>query len=142
MSESAAWPIDVALEAALGADAALIALLNPGGGDAVKVYNGKAPQETGEPYLVLGDTAEDRANTFGRAGNSGEQTIDIWCPAGEGFRRVKQIYGEMKRILDGKRLVLDGHTMVLGALRLVTILNDPSGSAHGVAFYSARTQNG
>lgn len=143
MTASASFPVDVAVEAAFTGDPGLMDLLNPGiptVDQEPKVFNGKAPQSTPEPYITLAGAAEDAFHVFNRKGNENDLTIDIWTDGSDGFRSVKQIYAAMKRIVDGELLPLDGHTMVRGRLTLITTLNDPSGSAHGIAAYNVLSQ--
>lgn len=135
MRESAAWPIDVAVDTAILADAQVSAVLK---GD--KVYSLVAKQGAMLPYIVLGDSAETAFRTFGRAGNDGALTMHIW---GTDKRQVLTIHAHLVRILDGARLAVAGHEMVRGRVELVTVLADEDGKAmHGVARYTPMTQVG
>lgn len=125
---SAAWPIDVAVAAALTGDALLAARLV---GD--KLYSGVAPKDALFDYLVLGDGSEDQFRTFGRQGHTNDLAIHIWS-RGLQKQGVLLIYDDIERVLDRQILSLTGNTMVQLATRLQAVLADPDGiTFHGVA---------
>lgn len=127
---SAAWPIDVAIAAALNADGTLAAKL---AGD--KVYSLVAPKDSVFPYLVLGDGPEDQFRTFGRQGHANDLAIHIWSQTDQ-KKGVLTIYDDLERILDRQKLALanPANTMVRMATKLQTILVEPDGiTFHGVA---------
>lgn len=125
---SAAWPLDVAVAAALTGDGTLAALL---AGD--KLYSLVAPKDSPFDYLVLGDGPEDQFRTFGRQGHANDLALHIWSRTDQ-KKGVLVIYDHIERILDRKIIALTGNTMVRMATRLQTILADPDGiTVHGVA---------
>lgn len=138
---SAAWPLDVAVAAALLADATLAARL---AGD--KLYSGVAPKNADFDYLVLGDGPEEQFRTFGRQGHSNDLAVHIWS-RGQAKKGVLLIYKDIERVLDRQKLPLnaDGsvHTMVQMGTRLQTVVPDLDGvTFHGVARVEVLSQVG
>lgn len=108
---TATWPVQVAMEEALTADATLMALLT-GEGVYARVGEG-AP-----PYVVLGSSTEqDGAMSFGREGNEGTELIHCW---GRQIAEAKAIYAEVHRILQNAALSLTGPTMLTGTVTYLT----------------------
>ena len=124
---SPAWPLQVALVAALAADAGIVALLDHARG--LRIFDGLAPGGTPLPYVTIGDGTEGRADTFGRPGAAGRLRLHVWAP-GPGRAAAVAIDTEIRRVLDGVRVAVTGHTMVRGVLTLTASFVDPDGATH------------
>lgn len=125
---SAAWPIDVAVAAAITGDVTLAALL---AGD--KVYSLVAKKNAPFDYIVLGDSPESQFRTFGRGGHANSLTVHLWSQKTQ-KKGPLTMYDNIERIFDNKPLVISGHTRVSTSTRLITVLADPDGvTFHGVA---------
>lgn len=137
---TAQWPVQVALEAALVADAPLVALLGTDATGVAKVYDSQAPGDAALDYVVIGDATEGRggaASTFGRGGHAGRIALHVWAATREA---AAAIHAHVARILDGQRLTLAGHSMVIGRLALIASFPDPSGAHHRVLHYETLTR--
>lgn len=126
-----AWSLEVALVAALEADAPLTAIL---AGD--QIYSGTAPEGSAFPYLTLGESTEGEFNKFMRRGNDTTCTLHIWSQVG-GKQQVLTIWGHLERILNRKKLTLTAPgEQLFGTAQLVTVVSDPDGiTTHGVVRY-------
>ncbi|MGI8765701.1 MAG: DUF3168 domain-containing protein [Gemmatimonadaceae bacterium] len=133
---SFAWPVEVALAAAIETDATLATLLAGG-----KVYSLVAPPKSPFDYITLGDMSESASSHFNRFGTSSVETIHIWSRK-PGKSGVLAIYMALYVLLHGRALPLAGTaSMLRGTLILATVLADPDGlTAHGVARYAVRAE--
>jgi hypothetical protein len=126
-----AWPLDVAVSAAILADVPLAALL---GGE--KVYSGTAPVNADFDYIVLGTTGEDGYDVFHTSGSQATLQLDLWC-AGNDKRAVQQMWTELRRVLHYVRLTVTGFGICYGPASLITVAGDGTGEyTHGVVHYS------
>lgn len=129
--QSFVWPIEVALAAAINADATLATLL---AGD--RVYSLWAPPNAPFDYITLGDVNESASSRFHRPGTITNETLHLWSRAG-GKQGVAAIYAALVALLDGNVLALSDGRMLRGRMELTTVLADPDGkTAHGVARYT------
>ncbi len=120
MTASATWPLSKAIDAAIKADAPILALLNA----ARPVHSGQPPAGSTLDYLVLSDSSETPwLHMNGLGGNEGGETLLIWT-ADLSRKKGLLVYAELRRLLDGTALTLDGHRMVRGRLALVTTYTD------------------
>lgn len=142
---TAAWPLQVALAAALEGDAQLQAALGGTPADP-RVDSGRRPEEaTGAPpappFLVLGSSGEAPRGAFGptaRRLHDQSVTIDVY---GRTKPDALALYGHLVRVLDDAPLACAGHRAVRGAVRLVLDVPEPDGQAHhAVVRYTATTQ--
>lgn len=133
-SESAAWPLDVALVEYLQADTELMDELEDRG-----IYSAQAPQGAQKPYLVIGTSDEGDFLTFGRGGSDLETALHIWTDQTQemGRRQALVIWGHLRRLLHYVPVPMDGHTMIRGTVRLVDVLLDDDGPfLHGLVTYN------
>jgi len=128
MTTALAWPLDVAIAAALLADATIASLL---GGD--KVYSGTAPTGATFDYIVIGGTNETSTYYFNHgAGAEGALMLHLWCASADN-KSTKVLFGEMKRVLDMATLAVAGFGTCFGTLTFVDVSPDPAGTyMHGI----------
>lgn len=132
---TAAWPIDVAVAAAIEADAAIMALLAGG------VHSIVAPEGTRLDYVTLGSTSEGDFDAFGAEGNDGVLTVHVWT-AVMGKGPALAIYGHLQRVLNNVPLVLDGQRHLDGTLSLLDVRPDVDNrSMHLIARYRYLTRS-
>lgn len=123
--------LTVALEALFLSDPALSALIGREG-----VYLGLPPRTAALPYLVLGESADAPYRAFKAVeGAESTEVLNLW---GESKYIVLQMYGHIRRLLQGRKLTLPSHTHHQGRVRLVATLMDADGAAyHGVVHYTS-----
>lgn len=127
---------------ALKANTSLVGLLHPDG----VIVAGKPIQRPPCPYLQIGEVTESDlpagVRTFDLIGKVIGFNIHIWSDKIAQNEEVLEIYEQMELSLHEVRLVVVGQTHLLGSLRLVTILLDPSNTMqHGVCRYEAMFLN-
>jgi hypothetical protein len=138
---SGLWPVQQAIVAALGADAAFVALAGP-------VFDGLAPREypvedpsgTRVGYAAMVQSSELDLRTFARKGYTDKEQLNIIAATRED---VKRIYAEVERLLNGPRYALPGgtHVMLRSATELTACTLDQDGvTALGVVTYTCLTQ--
>lgn len=131
---SAAWPLVVAIAAALNDDSGVV---NIAGADCV--FADRVPSGQELPYITLGTQSEQPSAVFGTWGHSGAITLDIWAE----FRETAvKLFQASAAALDGRRLTLTGHTHVTGLVTMAAVMRDPSGIAHLVARYESHSRVG
>lgn len=131
---SAAWPLVVALVAAIDADAMLgaaIVAFRPAGATAgPRVYNGLvSPLPDGsprpKPYITIGDVSEEDAHVFGQRGALTPITGHIWADRPD---HALLLFNHLKRLLNLKPLAVDGVGFLRGTIRLIGTVRDPGGA--------------
>lgn len=138
---TAAWPIQVAVHAALVADSALVALLGTDPGGFPAVYNGVATEDAPLDRVVIGEPTEGDFDALMRRGNAGTLTLDVYT-ASPANAAALAIYARIVAALDSTALTVSGHTLLSGRVSLVTAFGDPpSGGRHLVARYVTRTRS-
>lgn len=148
LERSAVPALDVAVVDAIVTDPALAAILSSGGTRPALdgIHSLQAPAGTQPFYLTLGDGSETGFRTFARSGNLTALTLHLWSGYAD-RAEITAVYAELRRVLDGTRLLLEEHETVRGRLELVTILAEPPGGttgvrSHGVARYTVTSQVG
>lgn len=129
---AAAWPLYVAVSAALLADPAVSALLDAPD----KVFNLRAPANTPGDYIVLGGITESEFWLFVQGGSDAVMTLHLWTKGADAAKAAR-LYGEVQRVLNRATLDIDGFDAMTGTLALVDIQPDADGQyAHGIVRYS------
>ncbi len=142
MTADSSWPLQVAVDTALRADATLIALLADG---ADGIYDG-VPQDSVFPYVVIGDDTVRPFDTMTEDGAEVTLTIHTWdSPDADGdpvgAKITKQIMAAIENALDQASISVTGHTLTLLRHEFSQVLNDPDGlTRHGVQRFRALTQ--
>jgi hypothetical protein len=128
---SAAYPLTVALEAALSGHQGVAGVVGLEG-----VHSLKAGAHASLPYILLGSSAEGDSSVFGRKGFENEEELHLYTPIETQKEGALQLYAQVHDALDRKLLPLAGHDMVYGTLELVIVLEDEDGEAvHTFARY-------
>lgn len=134
MPTSAAWPIDVALEAVALADPTLTAIVGPEGW-----YAGRAPQGTPYPHVTNDDATEDEFQVFQGDSQENVRTLSLWSEVSK--EEVLVMYAALYKLLHKARIPMEGFGCLLGRLRLVTYVEEPdTGIHHGIAEYTVWTK--
>ena len=142
MTADSSWPLQQSVDTALRADATLIALLADG---ADGIYDG-VPQESGFPYVVIGETTLRPNDTKTEDGAEATLMIHTWdSPDADadavGFSLTKRIMSAIVDALDQVLLTVTGHTVVLLRFEFADTFRDPDGlTVHGVQRFRALTQ--
>jgi len=125
---SAAGPLQLAIDAALLADVAIVARIVD------RAYSvGTTPKDTPLPYVEYGDSAEASSGTFGRGGNEGTEELTVIVDRTGGKPAVLALYGDIQRVLETGPVTIAGHQIVRLRVELVTVYADPDGlSVRGV----------
>ena len=97
------WPLQVAVRAALLADAPFMA-------KAQAVLD--SPRDQDYPYVVIGDVTEVTSGTFGKHGVDVTQTLHVYSRYA-GMREAALILNEAVRVLHATRLTVDGFEPVI-----------------------------
>ena len=132
------WPLNVAIVAAIEADAPTSALLATPG-----VYNTVVPPNSPLPYCVLSFATELADNVHGQFGTTASQQIDIWgrnaTELGNG--QVLGIYGALYALFHERPLTVTGFRVVIGTLALIALTVDIDGETiHGIARYQVTSR--
>ncbi len=132
MTADSQWPLQVALRAALVADAALDGLI------AGRVYD-HVPQDSVFPYLVIGDTTTRDFDTKTEDGMEHTLTIHTWSRY-RGLSETKAIMAATVDALEGQGLTVTGHRLTLLRFEFSATFLDPDGlTRHGVQRFRALT---
>lgn len=133
--DSPVFPLHAAIATLLKGDVDLSALI---GG---RVYSLMAPEDAPLDYVVLGSTDESAWDAFMRRGAATGIMIDVYSQDGETINGMAAIYGRVRKLLHGTRLVLEGHVHVTGRLELIDVIPDPpTRGTHGVLRYTAASK--
>jgi hypothetical protein len=131
-NQSALLPLFKAIEAAVTGDMELYELLQDR-----RFYGDTPPTGSHPPYITVGTTSEDPADTFGTYGSQGILELHLW---GRSRAQALEMWGHVKRILHDTALPLDGHQLITGSIRFVTDSRDPVEPVwHAVTQYAYRT---
>lgn len=103
---SASWALQQAMFAAVGADAALCALI----GDPPRLYDAP-PRQAIFPYLVFAEDGETAWNTGLDSASEHLIVFHVWSRAG-GRKENKAIADALRACLDDAALVPTGHRLV------------------------------
>ncbi len=127
------WSVQVAIYAALAADAALDTFVSG------RIYD-YVPQNVTAPYITIGDTTVLEWDTKTTVGEELTTTIHVWSEY-EGRMECKQIQGEIVRILHNNLLTITGHRTVLVRREYSDTTRDPNGATwHGVSRFRVIVQ--
>lgn len=141
---SAAWPLDVAIAAAIEAEhardgSALVALL-----DTPPVWSGLVPEGVALNVgrVVLSESSEgDGPGTWSRIGMTNTVGLDIWT-ADTSKKSALLISGVLRTLLHRQPLTLTGYGIMVGSYELLISMLDPSRAQyHAVARYTATSLN-
>jgi Protein of unknown function (DUF3168) len=128
------WPLQQAIFAALGADAALTAAIGPG-----RVFD-DVPQATPLPYVTLGRMTAQDWSTGSENGTEHVFTVHVWSDA-RGKKQTHEILGAIRAALHDQPLTLAGHSLVNLRHELSEVRRDTDGeSVHGTARFRAVTE--
>ena len=128
------WPLQQSVFAALGADAALTALIGPG-----RVFD-DVPQATPLPYVVLGRIAAQDWSTGGEDATEHVFTVEVWSDA-RGKKETHEILGAIRAALHDQPLAVAGHRLVNLRHERSEIRRDTDGeTVHGTGRFRAVTE--
>jgi hypothetical protein len=131
---SPAWSLQQSVFAALGADAALTALIGPG-----RVYD-DVPQGTQLPYVTLGQAVAQDWSTGSGGGTEHTFTVHVWSAA-RGKKQADEILDAVRAALHDQPLVLTGHSLInLRHERSETRRDLDGETVHGTARFRAVTE--
>jgi hypothetical protein len=131
---SPAWSLQQSVFAALGADAALTALLGPG-----RIWD-DVPQGTPMPYVTLGPATTREASTGTEEGSEHSLTVHVWSDA-RGKKETHEALGAIRAALHDQPLALAGHRLVNLRHEASEVRRDPvSFAIHGTARFRALTE--
>lgn len=116
VSDSAVLPLQVAVLAALGADAELTALAE---GVFDWVDEGQA-----YPYVVIGDSVETPDNTHDSHGSITVITLHVWSKY-RGYAQALTIAARLRALLEHRPLTIAGHRHVATYFVSQQTLTDP-----------------
>lgn len=123
---SAVSPLQVAIDAVLLADSAVLA--DTAGGD--HVYSqGNIPEDIARgavSYYVLAESSERPFDAFQGGGNENEEQI-VSVSHERGKIGVLKLHGHLVRLLHNKPIAITGHTTITGKVELVITYADPDG---------------
>ncbi len=135
MTADSQWPLQVAVRAALVADATLNGLI------AGRVYD-HVPQDSPFPYVVVGDATARDFDTKTEDGLELTFTVHTWSRY-RGLSETKQVMAAVLDALDGQGLTVTGHRLTLLRFEFSATLMDPDGvTRHGVQRFRAITIKG
>lgn len=100
---TAEWPLQEAIYARLTGDAALMGLVSG-------VFD-EVPEATPYPYVVLGETTENRDEAHDRSGVDAAVVLHIWSRY-RGYAEAAGILREIDRLLHHADLAVDGFQKV------------------------------
>lgn len=130
---SAVNPLQIAIDSLISGDGALDGILV-----GQKVYSLVALEGSLFPYIVMGESAESTRGLFQKSAKDGVEIIHIFSEMDD-KTEVLTIYEHLDRLLNKTQIIVAGHTVVMGRLRLITIMGDPKGGTHLVARYEVLT---
>jgi hypothetical protein len=131
---SPAWSLQQSVFAALGADAALTALLGAG-----RVYD-DVPQGSPLPYVTLGRATAQDWSMGSEDGTEHVFTVHVWSGA-RGKKQAHEILGAIRAALHDQPLSLAGHDLINLRHEHSEIRRDPDGeTVHGIARFRAVTE--
>ncbi len=131
----AGWPLQKAIFAALGADAALAALI----GDPPRLYD-DPPGGVALPYVAIGDGTECDWSTGSDAGGEHQLTIHVWSRSG-GRMETRSVLAAIYDVLHDAALTLEGNRLVNLRFMLSQVWREGDGETyHGIARYRAVTE--
>ncbi len=135
MTADSQWPLQVAVRAALVADATLDGLI------AGRVYD-QVPQDSPFPYVVVGDATARDFDTKTEDGMELTFTVHTWSRY-RGLSETKQVMAAVLDALDGQGLTVTGHRLTLLRFEFSATFMDPDGlTRHGVQRFRAITRKG
>lgn len=120
---SASGALQKAIFARLSADAALTALVGPGG-----IVDRLLERPAAPLVVVAGIDSADRS-TATEAGEEHTVRLDVWSKA-PGHREAQAIAAAVRAVLDDAALTLDGHHLVLLLHRDTRLRRDGTTSFH------------
>jgi hypothetical protein len=127
----AGWELQKAAFAALDGDAGLGALITG-------VYD-HVPPDTGFPYVTVGEATVADESTMAKDGQAHAITVHSWS-RGRGRKELKQVMGEVYRILHKSSLTVTGQDFAGMMFEFADTLIDPDGlTYHGVQRFRAVT---
>jgi Protein of unknown function (DUF3168) len=131
---SPTWSLQQSIFAALGADAALTALLGAG-----RVFD-DVPQATPLPYVTFGHASARDRSTASEDGTEHIVTLHVWSAAG-GKKQTHEVLGALSAALHDRPLTLVGHSLINLRHEHSEIRRDPDGeTVHGIARFRAVTE--
>ncbi len=134
MAGDSQWAVQQAIFAALGASAALKALI----GDPVRLYD-HVPESPTFPYVVIGESFFGQWDTKSFDGMDQDIVLHVWSRY-RGRKEAKQIMGAIHDALNKQSLTVTGHNFVLCQFTFGQVLDDPDGlTRHGIARYRVVT---
>lgn len=102
---SAGWALQIAVYAALAADASVTALIGAG-----KIFD-DVPREAEFPYIVFGQGLERDWSTGAEAGSEHVLVLHVWSRH-SGRRETLEVMKAVCGALDDQPLTLSGHRLV------------------------------
>lgn len=134
MSGDSQWAVQQAIFTALGASAALKALI----GDPVRLYD-HVPDTPVFPYVVLGESFSGQWDTKSFDGMDQDVVLHTWSRY-RGRKEAKQIQGAIHDALNKQTLTVTGHSCVLCQFTFGQVFDDPDGlTRHGVQRFRVLT---
>ena len=133
MATNSSLDLQMAIHAALAADAGLAAIIGS------SVYD-DVPQGTSFPYVVIGDVTTRDWSTQTQEGDEHIVVIPAWSNQ-RGRREVQMIIERIDAVLDGAALALVDHQLINLRVVFWTALRDLDGATyHGVVRLRAVTE--
>lgn len=131
---SSAWSLQQAVFAALGADAALTALIG-----ASRIYD-DVPQGTPLPYLTFGQSTARDWSTGTEEGSEHVLTLHVWSQS-KGKKQAHEIMNAVRAVLHDQPLTLAGHRLVNLRHEFSESRREPDGDTiHGITRFRAVTE--
>lgn len=131
---SSAWSLQQAVFAALGADAALTALIG-----ASRIYD-DVPQGTPFPYLTFGQSTARDWSTGTEEGSEHVLTLHVWSQS-KGKKQAHEIMNAVRAVLHDQPLTLAGHRLVNLRHEFSESRREPDGDTiHGITRFRAVTE--
>lgn len=131
MPVDGSWELQKAIYAALTGDSTLMGMVTG-------VFD-HVPAEQAHPYVVIG---EDTAREWGAKGLDGQEhtlALHVWSRE-RGRKEIKEVMGEVYRILHDANLTLTGHILVNLRFEMAKSLLDEDGiTYHGTTRFRAVT---
>jgi hypothetical protein len=132
------------IRSALINDGTISTQVGTDGNGNIQVYD-RVPKTASEPYITIGEAAEERWGDASDAGSETQVTIHVWSKS-TGRKEAKDILSRIREVLDRDESAISpsNHQVVALLYDFADTFSEPRGDAtitHGVIRFTVTTHN-